>query len=84
MAQMLGLISLLVRDYDEAGDSYVGRLGFRLIEDTGIPDEGKRWVVVSPAGEGSCRILLAQTPRCHQSGRNHVLICINERSFFVS
>ena len=83
MAQMLGLISLLVRDYDEAVDSYVGKLGFRLIEDTGVPDEGKRWVVVSLAGEGGCRMLPTLTPLRHQSGRNHALICANERSFSV-
>ena len=41
MAQTLALISLLVHDYDEALDFYVRKLGFRLIEDTGIPDEGK-------------------------------------------
>ena len=69
MAQTLGLISLLVRDYDEAVDFYVGKFGFRLIEDTGIPDEGKRWVVVSPVGEGGCRILLARASTPEQSER---------------
>jgi len=69
MAQTLALISLLVHDYDEALDFYVGKLGFRLIEDTGIPDEGKRWVVVSPAGEGGSRILLARASTPEQSAR---------------
>ena len=69
MAQTLGLISLLVRDYDEAVDFYVGKLGFRLIEDTALPDEGKRWVVVSPDGEGGCRMLLARASTPGQSAR---------------
>jgi catechol 2,3-dioxygenase-like lactoylglutathione lyase family enzyme len=38
MAQALGLVSLLVRDYDEALSFHVGTLGFRLIEDAEVPD----------------------------------------------
>lgn len=33
-AQYLGLVSIVVRDYDEALAFYVGKLGFSLIEDT--------------------------------------------------
>jgi len=69
MAQSLALVSLLVRDYDEALDFYVGRLGFERIEDTEIPAEGKRWVVVSPAGERGCRILLARASTPEQVAR---------------
>lgn len=58
MAQHLALLSLLVRDYDEALAFYVGKLGFSLIEDSDLGD-GKRWVVVSP-GAGGSRFLLAQ------------------------
>jgi catechol 2,3-dioxygenase-like lactoylglutathione lyase family enzyme len=58
MAQHLALLSLLVRDYDEALDFYVGKLGFDLIEDSDLGG-GKRWVVVSP-GPGGSRFLLAQ------------------------
>ena len=46
MQQALAHVSLLVRDYDEALAFYVGTLGFRLVEDSPRPDEGKRWVVV--------------------------------------
>jgi catechol 2,3-dioxygenase-like lactoylglutathione lyase family enzyme len=55
----LALVSLLVRDYDEALAFYVGRLGFRLVEDT-PRGGGKRWVVVRPPGEGGAALLLAR------------------------
>jgi len=32
--QRMSLVSLLVRDYDEAIAFYVGKLGFQLMEDT--------------------------------------------------
>jgi catechol 2,3-dioxygenase-like lactoylglutathione lyase family enzyme len=54
----LGLVSLLVRDYDEAIGFYVGRLGFDLVEDTALTP-GKRWVVVRPPG-GETGLLLAR------------------------
>ncbi|KIW02071.1 uncharacterized protein PV09_06566 [Verruconis gallopava] len=43
----LAHISLIVRDYDEAIEFYT-RLGFELIEDTTIPEQQKRWVVIRP------------------------------------
>lgn len=58
MAQHLSLLSLLVRDYDEALAFYVGKLGFELVEDSDLGG-GKRWVVVSP-GPGGSRFLLTQ------------------------
>ena len=45
----LSLMSLLVRDYDEAIAFYVGRLGFELRKDTRLSNE-KRWLVVGPNG----------------------------------
>ncbi|HIP79484.1 MAG TPA: VOC family protein [Kiloniellaceae bacterium] len=59
MHQHLGLIALLVRDYDEAIGFYVGKLGFDLIEDSS-QGGGKRWVVVSPPGAKETRLLLAK------------------------
>lgn len=59
MAQQLGSIALLVRDYDEALAYYVGVLGFRLLEDTD-QGEGKRWVLVAPGAAGTTSLLLAQ------------------------
>jgi catechol 2,3-dioxygenase-like lactoylglutathione lyase family enzyme len=60
MKQSLGLISLVVRDYDEAINFFVQTLGFRLVEDSFIPEQSKRWVVVSPPGATESQLLLAR------------------------
>ncbi|MGY0613421.1 VOC family protein [Luteimonas sp. A501] len=60
MQQAIAHISLLVRDYDEAIEFYVGTLGFRLVEDSPRPEEGKRWVVVAPTGSSGTSLLLAR------------------------
>jgi catechol 2,3-dioxygenase-like lactoylglutathione lyase family enzyme len=64
MAQHLALLSLLVRDYDEALAFYVGKLGFSLIEDSELGG-GKRWVVVAPGPAGT-RFLLAKASGAEQ------------------
>jgi len=56
----LVMLSLVVRDYDEALDFYVGKLGFDLIEDSAVPEQGKRWVVIAPPGGSGARLLLAR------------------------
>lgn len=60
MKQSVALVSLVVRDYDEAIQFYVGKLGFALIEDTEVPEQAKRWVVVAPPGANESRLLLAR------------------------
>jgi catechol 2,3-dioxygenase-like lactoylglutathione lyase family enzyme len=59
MSQRLSLTALLVRDYDEAIDFYVRKLGFELREDSD-QGGGKRWVVVGPAGGDGAGLLLAK------------------------
>lgn len=59
MDQRLGYITLLVDDYDRAIDFYVNKLHFTLVEDSVI-SETKRWVLVRPANENSCCLLLAK------------------------
>ena len=54
----LGMIALVVDDYDSAIAHYVHDLGFTLLEDTVMTPE-KRWVVVAPSAEGA-KILLAK------------------------
>ncbi|GGJ84767.1 hypothetical protein GCM10011583_15550 [Streptomyces camponoticapitis] len=54
----IALVTLVVRDYDEAIAFYTGSLGFELIEDTDRGD-GSRWVVVRPHG-GAGALLLAR------------------------
>jgi uncharacterized glyoxalase superfamily protein PhnB len=54
----LGMITIVVDNYDTAISHYVDDLGFELIEDTVLTPE-KRWVVVAPSHEGA-KILLAK------------------------
>ena len=67
MAQALGLVSLVVRDYEEALAFYVGTLGFELVEDSEVPEQAKRWVVVRPPGAGPGAILLARASTPQQA-----------------
>ena len=53
MNHSLGLVTLVVRDYDEALAFFVGKLGFDMVEDRDMPEERKRWVVVRPPGGGA-------------------------------
>jgi catechol 2,3-dioxygenase-like lactoylglutathione lyase family enzyme len=69
MNQSVGQITIVVRDYDEAIGFYVGTLGLQLIEDTYIPEQDKRWVVVAPQGSNSIRLLLARAVGEEQSSR---------------
>lgn len=54
----LGMITIVVDDYDEAIDHYLNNLGFSLVEDTKLSPE-KRWVVLS-VGAAGAQILLAK------------------------
>lgn len=67
--QSIGLVSVVVRDYDEAIAFYVGVLGFTLIEDTFVPEQNKRWVVVAPSGSEGSRVLLARAANSEQQTR---------------
>jgi catechol 2,3-dioxygenase-like lactoylglutathione lyase family enzyme len=67
--QAIGLIAIVVRDYDEAIDFYVGTLGFTLVEDTVIQAQDKRWVTVAPTGSTGSRLLLARAVDNEQASR---------------
>jgi uncharacterized glyoxalase superfamily protein PhnB len=54
----LGMIAIVVDEYDAAISHYVNDLGFSLIEDKEMTPE-KRWVVVAPSTDGA-KILLAK------------------------
>ena len=56
-ALALGMVTLVVPDYDEAIAFFVGKLGFRLVADR-RESETKRWVEV--AGSDGLRLLLAR------------------------
>lgn len=63
MRQTIGQVSLLVRDYDEALAYFTHILGFRVVEDTLLAAEGKRWLLVAPPGADECHLLLAKPRR---------------------
>ena len=66
--QSLALVTLLVRDYDEAIRWYRDVLGFELLEDTPQSPE-RRWVRVGPAGGGGAALLLARADTPEQVAR---------------
>lgn len=63
----LGLVSLIVRDYDEAIAFYTGSLGFVLDADDD-QGQGRRWVVVRPSS-GSAGLLLAKAKNEAEASR---------------
>ena len=62
----LGMITVVVDDYDTAIDYYTTALGFTLIEDTKM-SETKRWVVVAPDENQGAALLLAQAASPEQN-----------------
>jgi catechol 2,3-dioxygenase-like lactoylglutathione lyase family enzyme len=67
--QAIGYVALVVRDYDEALQFYVGKLGFRLVEDRVIEAQQKRWVLVAPPGSEGPHLLLARAVGAEQESR---------------
>ncbi|WFB11224.1 VOC family protein [Streptomyces sp. LX-29] len=64
----LGLVTVVVRDYDAAIAFYRDVLGFELLQDTRI-DDAKRWVVVAPPGAREAAVLLARAANGEQAAR---------------
>jgi len=80
----LAMLSLVVRDYDEAIDWYTRVLRFRLVEDT-VLSATKRWVVAAP--DHGAELLLARAATAeqeaaigHQSG-GRVLLFLHTDQF---
>ena len=67
MGRSVVLITLVVRDYDEAIGFYRDKLGFHLLEDSPLSEE-KRWVVVAP-DTGGTSLLLAKAGDAMQEQR---------------
>jgi catechol 2,3-dioxygenase-like lactoylglutathione lyase family enzyme len=65
VTRSIALVSLVVRDYDEAIAFYTGCLGFSVAEDTPLA-EGKRWVVVAPPNGSGAALLLARAATAEQ------------------
>lgn len=66
MYQSILHIALVVRDYDEAIAFYTQKLHFTLVEDLYQPEQGKRWVVISPPGASGTTLLLAKASKAEQ------------------
>jgi catechol 2,3-dioxygenase-like lactoylglutathione lyase family enzyme len=72
MAQTLGYVALVVRDYDEALAFFTQSLGFTVIEDSVAKDRldnEKRWVLVSPPGSRGTNLLLARASNPEEASR---------------
>jgi len=67
MNQSIVHVAVVVKDYDEAIAFYTEKLGFELIEDTYVPEQNKRWVLVAPGKSEGTAILLARTATPEQA-----------------
>jgi catechol 2,3-dioxygenase-like lactoylglutathione lyase family enzyme len=68
VSQQIVLVTLVVRDYDEAIAWFTGVLSFELLEDTDLGG-GKRWVRVAPRGGRGPALLLARAANDTQGTR---------------
>ncbi|MEX0954359.1 MAG: VOC family protein [Rhizobiaceae bacterium] len=59
MKRRVGLVAVVVADYDEAIAWYTEKLGFMLEEDTPLGG-GRRWVIVTPERGSETRLLFAR------------------------
>ena len=70
MKQSIGLVTLVVKDYDEALAFYVDKLKFELVEDRYDAEQDKRWLVISPpnteVSTQGVNLLLAQASKPEQ------------------
>lgn len=64
-AATLVYVTVVVRDYDEAIAFYTQKMGFTLVSDQVLTPE-KRWVLVGPAGQQGCCLLLAKAANAAQ------------------
>lgn len=68
MSRSLALVTLVVRDYDEALAWFTTALRFELVEDRRMSAD-KRWVVVGPRGSSGAALLLARAAKPEQLAR---------------
>jgi predicted enzyme related to lactoylglutathione lyase len=57
MIERLTHVTVLVREYDEALDFYVKKLGFEVVEDAKTP-QGDRWLTVAPKEGKDVQVVL--------------------------
>lgn len=68
MKQKLANVSIVVDNYDKAIEFYTQKLKFTLVEDIKL-SESKRWILVSPPGDGNTNLLLAEATNDEQKSR---------------
>jgi catechol 2,3-dioxygenase-like lactoylglutathione lyase family enzyme len=68
MAHAIALLTLLVRDYEEAIAFFTAALQFSVVEDTPL-GAGKRWVVVAPPDSRGASLLLAKAVTPEQAAQ---------------
>jgi catechol 2,3-dioxygenase-like lactoylglutathione lyase family enzyme len=66
VTRSIALLTLLVRDYDEAISFFTDALRFTVVEDRPL-GSAKRWVVVAPAASQGASLLLAKAATLEQS-----------------
>jgi catechol 2,3-dioxygenase-like lactoylglutathione lyase family enzyme len=64
----IALVTLVVREYDEAARFFAEVLRFRVVEDKPL-GAGKRWLVVAPEGHTGISLLLARAASTEQQIR---------------
>ncbi len=62
----IALVTMVVRNYDEALAFFTDALSFAVVEDTPL-GSGKRWLVVAPPGGRGAGLLLAQAATAEQA-----------------
>ena len=67
MKQHIAHVALIVHDYDEAIDFFTRKLRFTVIEDTPIPEQNKRWVLIAPPNSDGVQLLLAKAANEQQA-----------------
>lgn len=64
-ARRIGLVTLLVADYDEADAWFREKLAFTPVENTPV-SPNKRWLVLAPPGGDGAGLLLAKADTAEQ------------------
>jgi catechol 2,3-dioxygenase-like lactoylglutathione lyase family enzyme len=81
MKKKVGHVTIMVKNYDEAIDFYVNKLGFALLTDNAF-GPGMRWVTVAPTKENETAIVFVEASSVEQLGvvgsqaANHVLLVV--------
>lgn len=68
ISQKIANVAIVVDNYDKAIEFYTQKLNFDLVQDIKL-SETKRWVLVSPPGDGNTNLLLAEATNDEQKSR---------------